>query len=51
MAVGDVLYLGVAVERVQHADDGVAAQTKDVLHVPARQIVNDEIRYQFLAHE
>ena len=51
MAVGDVLHLGIAVEGVQHTDDGMSAQTKDVLHIPARQIIDDEIRYQFFAHK
>ena len=50
MAVGDVGHLLAAGQGIQHTDDRVAAQTEDILHIPALQIIYHQIRNKFFAH-
>ena len=46
----DIVQLLAAGQGVQHADDRVAAQAEDILHVPPLQVIDDQVCYQFLAH-
>ena len=50
MPGADVLDLLAAGKGVQHADDGVAAQSEQLGDAPALQVVHQQVRYQFLAH-
>ena len=50
MPGADVLDLLAAGQGVQHADDGVAAQSEQLGDAPALQVVHQQVRYQFLAH-
>ncbi|MPN63173.1 hypothetical protein SDC9_210928 [bioreactor metagenome] len=50
MPVGNVFYLLVPGQRVQHANHCVAAKAKHILHTPALQIIYQQIRNQFFTH-
>ena len=50
MAGVDELQLFTAGECIQHPNYRVTAQSKDVLHIPALQIVNDQISNQLFTH-
>ena len=50
VAVGNILDFRAPGKGIQHADDGVAAETEDVLHIPALQIIHHQIGNKFFGH-
>ena len=50
MAVGDILHLFASRQRVEHADDRVAAQTEYILHAAALQIIYHQVGNKLFTH-
>ena len=47
----DILDFFAAGQSVQHADDGMAAETEELRDTPALKIVDNQIRYKFFCHD
>ena len=50
MAIGNIFHLFRTAQSIEHTNDRMAAEAKDIFDIPTFEIINHQISNQFLCH-